>query len=119
MTNYIEQDLNQEPPSLVQDKYPILSERREIAEEQPVEYFTTLERSQEDANLRMIRYYSAIQTDMRRDYRHFYLVHTDPSASCVQEWKQELQTIAEVLTPEQCVQELDRPSHESKFDFLD
>jgi chromo domain-containing protein 1 len=37
----------------------------------------------------------------------------------VQQWKQELQTIAEVMTPEQCVSELSRPSTESKFNFLD
>jgi chromo domain-containing protein 1 len=119
MTNYVEQDLHKEPLSMIQDKYPILSERREIAEEHPVDYFNTLERSQDEANLHMLRYYSAVQTDMRRDYRHFYVVHSDPSAPCVQQWKQELQTIAEVMTPEQCVSELSRPWKESKFNFLD
>ena len=118
-TNYIEQDIHKEPLSAIQDKFPILSERREIAEEYPVDYFNTVKRSQDQANLHMLRYYSAIQTDLRRDYRHFYVVHTEPSAPCVQQWTQELQTIAEVMTPEQCVNELSQPSADSKFDFLD
>jgi chromo domain-containing protein 1 len=49
MTNYVEQDLHKEPLSMIQDKYPILSERREIAEEHPVDYFNTLEQSQDEA----------------------------------------------------------------------
>jgi chromo domain-containing protein 1 len=104
---------------MVQDEYPILSERRAVAEEHPMDYFNTLERSQDDANLHMLRYYSALQTDMRRDYRHFYVVHVEPSVPCVQQWKQELQTIAEVMTPEQCIEELERSSKGSKLDFLD
>jgi chromo domain-containing protein 1 len=97
----------------------MLSERRIIAEAKPLDYFNRLAHSQEDANSIMIGYYAAIQADMRRNYRHFYIVHTDPLAKCAQQWKQDVQTIAEVITPEQCIQELEKDSKESKFDFRD
>lgn len=117
-TNYIEQDDPVAPLSLVPDKYPILSERRIIAEEQPVDYFNTLKRSQEEANLNMIRYYAGLQVDLRRDYRHFFVVHTEPGAPYIQRWKEEIQTIAGVITPEECIKELE--NHESGlFDFCE
>lgn len=99
------------------DSFPILSERRIIAEEQPVDYFRTHERSQVEANLRMIRYYAGLQVHMRRDYRHFFVVHTEPSEPYVQQWKQEIQTIAGVLTPEECIEELGKDDSSSLFDF--
>lgn len=122
-TNYIEQDSPVQPFSAVSDNYPIMSERRVVADEQPLNYFNTLARSQEEANLRMIQYYSTLQIDMRRDYRHFFVVHTEPSAAYVKDWKQEMQNIAEVITPEQCVAELARSSRyggkETMFDFCE
>ncbi|KAF1935467.1 hypothetical protein EJ02DRAFT_389143 [Clathrospora elynae] len=118
-TNYIEQDDSSTPVSLVADKYPIISERREIAECQPVDYFNTLAHSQEKANLHMIRYFAGLQVDMRREYRHFFVVHTEPRAPYVQQWKQEIQTIAEVITPEQCVEEFQKAGEDSLFDFCE
>lgn len=122
-TNYIEQDSPVQPLSAFSDKYPVMSERRIIAEEQPLDYFDTLARSQEEANLRMIRYYAGLQVDMRRDYRHFFVIHTEPFATCVRQWKQEVQTIVDVLTPEQCVAELARnesdASQRPMFDFCE
>jgi chromo domain-containing protein 1 len=118
-TDYIEQDSPVEPLSLIQDKFPILSERRIIAEAQPLDYFNRLAHSQDDANFHMIVYYAAMQADMRRNYRQFYVVHTEPSVLCAQQWKENVQTIAEVITPEQCIEELSKESKESKFDFLD
>jgi chromo domain-containing protein 1 len=118
-TDYIEQDSPVESLSNISDKYPILSERRIIAEEQPVDYFNTLARSQEKANLHMIRYFAGLQMDMRRDYRHFFVVHTEPSAPCVKEWTNEIQTIAGVVTPEQCILELEKDGSESMFDFCE
>ncbi|KAH7392816.1 hypothetical protein BKA66DRAFT_456953 [Pyrenochaeta sp. MPI-SDFR-AT-0127] len=118
-TNYIEQDDPIAPLSLVPDKYPILSERRVIANVPPVEYFKTLTRSQNDANLHMLRYYAGLQVDMRRDYRHFYVVHIEPGAPCVQQWKEEIQTISDVITPAQCVDELMKCGEESIFDFCE
>ncbi|KAI5381014.1 hypothetical protein J4E82_000213 [Alternaria postmessia] len=118
-TNYIEQDDPVVPLSAVADKYPILSERRAIAECEPVDYFNTVARSKEAANLNMIRYYAGLQVDMRRDYRHFYVVHTEPKAKYIQEWKQEIQTIADVITPEQCINEMLKDGQDSMFDFYE
>ena len=101
------------------DKFPILSERRIIADCEPVDYFNTLARSQEDANTNMIRYYAGLQVDMRRDYRNFFIVHTEPAAPCVQRWKQEIQTIAGILTTRKCAQELSKSSEDSMFDFCE
>ncbi|KAI4694047.1 uncharacterized protein J4E84_002627 [Alternaria hordeiaustralica] len=117
--NFIEQDSPDAPLSLKADKHPILSERRAIAECEPVDYFNTLKLSQQAANLNMIRYYAGLQVDMRRDYRHFYVVHTEPTASYVKEWKQEIQTIAEVITPEQCVKEFKKSGQDSMFNFFE
>lgn len=118
-TNYVEQDASVQPISTIPDKYPVLSERRIIAEEHPVDYFNTLARSQEEANHHMIRYYAGLQIDMRRDYRHFFIVHTDPSETCVKAWTTEIQTIADVITPERCVQELGKDGDESMFNFCE
>jgi len=90
-----------------------------IAECEPVDYFNTLKRSQQAANLNMIRYYAGLQVDMRRDYRHFYVVHTEPTASYVKEWKQEIQTIAEVISPEQCIKEFKKSGQDSMFNFFE
>ncbi|KAI4650076.1 uncharacterized protein J4E78_008358 [Alternaria triticimaculans] len=117
--NYIEQDSPDAPFSLKADKHPILSERRAIAECEPVDYFNTLKRSQQAANLNMIRYYAGLQVDMRRDYRHFYVVHTEPTASYVKEWKQEIQTIAEVITPGRCIKEFKKSGQDSMFNFFE
>ncbi|KAI4689653.1 uncharacterized protein J4E88_003008 [Alternaria novae-zelandiae] len=117
--NYIEQDSPDAPFSLKADKHPILSERRAIAECEPVDYFNTLKRSQQAANLNMIRYYAGLQVDMRRDYRHFYVVHTEPTASYVKEWKQEIQTIADVITPGQCIKEFEKSGQDSMFNFFE
>ncbi|KAG9195358.1 hypothetical protein G6011_00479 [Alternaria panax] len=118
-TNYIEQDDPIVPLSTVVDKYPILSERRIIAECEPVDYFNTVARSKEAANLNMIRYYAGLQVDLRRDYRHFYVVHTEPKAKYVEQWKQEIQTIADVITPEQCIKEFLKDGQDSMFDFYE
>ncbi|KAH6642779.1 hypothetical protein C7974DRAFT_372654 [Boeremia exigua] len=119
-TNYIEQDHPAEPLSPVQDKYPILSERREIAEDPTLDYFNRRAHSREDANTHMIGYYAAMQaTDMRRAYRQFYVVHTEPEAACAQQWKASIHNIADVITPEQCCNEFSKASKDSLFDFLD
>jgi chromo domain-containing protein 1 len=121
--NYIEQDSPVQALNISSDNFPVMSERRIIAEEKPVEYFTALAYSQEEANLRMIRYYAGLQIDLRRDYRHFYVVHTDTAATCVKQWKEEIQSIAEVITPQQCINELakDGSGHGTNqmFDFYE
>lgn len=122
-SNYIEQDTTTQPLSAVFDHFPIMSERRIIAEEQPLDYFNTLSRDPEEANMRMIQYYAGLQIDMRRSYRHFFVVHTEPFAPCVREWKKDIQTITDVITPEQCVTELSESATEGDkqpmLDFLE
>jgi chromo domain-containing protein 1 len=120
-TNYIEQESLAQPLSISFDKFPVMSERRVIAEEEPVGFFKAREHSREEANLRMIRYYAGLQSDLRRDYRHFYVVHTEPTADCAKQWREEIQSIAEVITPEQCIEELLEnvlePGADLMFDF--
>ncbi|KAF2031615.1 hypothetical protein EK21DRAFT_62655 [Setomelanomma holmii] len=120
-TKYIEQDSPTQPLSAISDKFPVMSERRVIAEEQPLDYFNTVERSQGEANLRMIQHYAGLQVDMRRDYRHLYVVHTEPFAPCARSWKQEIQSIGDVVSLEQCIKELARDgltdSEGQLFDF--
>jgi chromo domain-containing protein 1 len=102
----IEQDF---PVRLVHarvDNFPIMSERRVFAEEEPIDYFNALAHSRQEANLRMIRYYSSLHVDMRRDYRHFYVVHPDHLGACATQWKHEIQTLTDVVTPEQYIAEL-------------
>jgi chromo domain-containing protein 1 len=121
--DYIEQDSPVQPLSAISVKYPIMSERRIIAEEPPVDYFNTLARNPEEANLRMIQYYGGLQVDMRRDYRQFYVVHTEPSARCARQWKQEIHSLADVISPEQCVKELSKSGEaygkQPMFDFCE
>jgi chromo domain-containing protein 1 len=122
-TNCIEQDCSVQPLSAKCDTFPIMSERRIVAEEKPIDYFNVLASSREEANLRMIRYYGGVHIDMRRDYRHFYVVHTDRLAVHAKRWKQEIQTITDVITPERCITELSGDtSDEGKqpmFDFYE
>lgn len=122
LTHYIEQDYQDpnEPMSTIKDKYPILSHRREVAAHASLNYFKHLENSQEDANTLMIGHYAAMQSAcLRRDYRQFYVVHPKSKAACAQQWKTSIHTITDVITPEQCIEELSKPSKESLFDFLD
>lgn len=68
----------------------------------------------------MIGYYAAMQSaDLRRAYRYFYVVHTEPEAASVKKWRDSIHSIAGVISPEQCIEELTKPSKESLFDFLD
>jgi chromo domain-containing protein 1 len=91
-----------------------------VAEHPPVDYFNRLANSQEDANTHMVGYYAAMQSaDMQRAYRYFYVVHTEPEAACAKEWKASIHNIADIITPEQCMEELRKSSKDSLFDFLD
>jgi chromo domain-containing protein 1 len=117
----IEQDAPGQASDTKPDKFPIISERREFANEEPLDYFNALARSREKANLRMVRYYGGLHIDMRRAYRHFYIVHTDVSGACALQWKREIQTLTDVITPQQCVVGLkrrgDHKGQNRMFDF--
>lgn len=104
----------------MKDKFPILSHRRELAEDPTINYFNLLESSQEEANTQMIGHFAAIHSAfLRRDYRYFYVVHTEPKAKCAEQWRAEIHTITDIITPERCVEELTKPSKESLLDFMD
>jgi chromo domain-containing protein 1 len=121
-TNYIEQDSPVVPLSLKADKYPIMSECRDVADEEPVAYFRSLAQSREKANLRMIRFYAGLHVDSRRDYRHFYIVHTDCSGPSVEQWQREVQTLTGIMTPEECIKELSKDGADAidqKIDFYE
>ncbi|KAH3915015.1 hypothetical protein HBH56_083340 [Parastagonospora nodorum] len=121
-TEYIEQDSPVLPLSQKADKFPIMSERRVVAKNEPIDYFNSLARSHEKANLRMIRYYTALHMDLRRDYRHFYIVHTDPFSTPAKQWLRECSTITDVINPERCILELSKDGHDGEercFDFYE
>ncbi|KAL5121505.1 hypothetical protein ACEQ8H_000577 [Pleosporales sp. CAS-2024a] len=122
-TEYIEQDSPAVALSLRPDKFPIISERRIVASEEPVDYFNSLARSREKANLRMVRYYAGLHIDVRCDYRYLYVVHTDCSGSAAKQWQRECENITDIITPERCIDELskgDTGDEEGKlFDFYD
>lgn len=67
----------------------------------------------------MIRLYAGLQVDLRRTYRQFFVVHTKPEATCVRQWKEEIQTIAEVISPEKCLEELEKEGADGMFDFYE
>jgi chromo domain-containing protein 1 len=95
-----------------------MSERREIAQLTPLDYFNVLAKNQEDAEISMIGYYAALQSnDLQRHYRNFYVVHPEPGANCAQQWKDTIHNISDVITPERCAEELEKPSKDSLFDF--
>ncbi|KAF3000883.1 hypothetical protein E8E13_007818 [Curvularia kusanoi] len=119
-TSYIEQDPAtgwQAPLSSIEDKYPIMSMRREYAENPALDYFNL---SAEDANSNVIGYYAALHSaDLRRMYRKFYVVHTNPSTADAQHWLDTIHNISGVMSPKQCIEELSKPGKESLIDFLD
>lgn len=91
-----------------------------IAEHPPLNYFNRVAKSVEDANTHMVGYYAAMQSaDLRRAYRYFYVVHTEPEADCAKEWKANIHNFSAIITPEQCIEELGKPSEGSLFDFWD
>lgn len=91
--------------------------RREYAENPALDYFNL---SAEDANSNMIGYYAALHSvDLRRMYRKFYVVHTDPSAADAQHWIDTIHNISGVMSPKRCIEELSKPGKESLIDFLD
>lgn len=120
-TDYIEQDGPLEdiefPTAKSLDGRAILSKRREVDEEMVMEYFDAASHSQEEANYAFIQHYADIQVILRWKYRHFYVVHIEPLAPCARQWREGIQTIADVLSPEQFVEELEKSPDQSLFDF--
>ncbi|PSN67813.1 hypothetical protein BS50DRAFT_349495 [Corynespora cassiicola Philippines] len=111
-TKFIEQDGNGPYELRPDDYFPILSERKAVAGE----YFDALSKSQAEANHFMARYYSALIIELRRDYRHYCVVHTDPSKV---DWQNSIHNIDEVMTPEGFIKLFSQPPVRNHFDFYE
>jgi chromo domain-containing protein 1 len=109
-SHYIEQDCPGEWTKRPDDYWPIISERREVSEA----YFKALQHGQEQANDLQVEQFAGTVIDLRRDYRHFSVVHTEPSKV---DWQSRWHNIDEVMTPEQCIEYLEQPAHGNRFEF--
>jgi chromo domain-containing protein 1 len=122
-TNLIAQDRSDQPMGAKWDTFPIMSEPRVFAERDPIEYWNTLARSRDEANSRMVQHYASIHLEQRRIYRYYYVVHTDHLAVEAEQWQQKIQTITDVITPQQCIDELSREGgdegQQKLFDFYE
>ena len=111
-SQYIEQDCPGAWALRPDDYYPIISERREVSDG----YFQALQQSQEKANDAQVEMFAGTVIDLRRDYRHFSVVHTEPSKV---DWQSRWNNIDEVMTPEQCIEYLQRKiGQENRFEFF-
>jgi chromo domain-containing protein 1 len=122
-TDFIAQDCPDQPMDAKWDRFPIMSEPRVFAECDPIEYWDTLARSRDEANSRMVQHYANIHLEQRRIYRYYYVVHTDRLAVQAEQWQKEIQTITDVITPQQCIDELSREGgdkgQQKLFDFYE
>ena len=112
---YIDQD-----PTLAncpEDFWPIISENGTHMNV----YNDLVQHSQQEADFFGIEGYSVMMLgdELRRSYRHFYVVHLEPDT--VRHWQKELQHISDIITPEQCIEYLNESeevqSHDAKFSF--
>jgi chromo domain-containing protein 1 len=118
---YIEIDGPLDTVSMAWDKYPVISDRRDVIDEIPeYNYFAQRERGDRAAaNFTGILAASGNLALLRNDYRHLYVVHTMPMAPYAQAWKDKLVSIADIISPEMCVAELEKPGKVSMFDFCE
>lgn len=94
------------------DFFPIISMRQELAEDVGL-YYEARKQSQHEANTDMAHHYSGLVIMERRNYRHYFVVHTDPGEV---DWKETITTIDEVITPEKCIEYFEQEPKGSKFD---
>lgn len=95
------------------DYWPIMSERQEHVDE----YYAALEQgNQVEANRQQVKLYSEMMIDQARDYRHYFVVHTEPDRV---DWHEQWQHIEEIMTPEKCVEYIQQPAKGNRFDFFD
>ena len=110
-TEYVEQDIEDAPfIAHADDYYPIMSERSQVMEP----YFEALARSQHEANTSMVGLYAETILDLQRRYRHYFVVHTEPTKV---DWQSRWQHIDEIMTPEKCIEYFEQPAKESRFNF--
>jgi chromo domain-containing protein 1 len=111
---YIEQDNQQNNPERWKprpdDYYPIISERREVMQE----YFYALECGDKEEPMRgQVELFAGTVNALRRDYRHFCVVHTEPGEV---DWRKRWQNIDEVMTPAQCISYFEQPAKGNRFE---
>jgi len=94
------------------DFFPIISARQALAEDIGL-YYEARKRSQHDANTDMAHHYSGFVVVERRNYRHYFVVHTTPEEV---DWKDTITNIDEVMTPEKCIEYFEQEPKGSKFD---
>ena len=92
--------------------WPIISERKEVSivldnPDSSDAYYNCLSRSQAEANDYQVRMTADTVMGNRREYRHFFVVHTEPDKV---NWKIRWQHLDKVMTIEECIEELEKPS---------
>ncbi|KAF2182796.1 hypothetical protein K469DRAFT_711489 [Zopfia rhizophila CBS 207.26] len=98
------------------DYFPVMSFRKEHVGP----YFEALKRSQKEANNYMVDLFAQWIDSMKRDYRHFFVVHTgaelrDDAIEWMMRWKH----LEEVMTPEKCIEYFEQPPKGNRFDFFE
>ncbi|KAF2710940.1 hypothetical protein K504DRAFT_465972 [Pleomassaria siparia CBS 279.74] len=112
-SGYVEQQHQHFNRSIRADDYfPVMSARPEFLPD----YFKALDRSQEEANRWMVEMYAGLVVDRRRDYRQYFVVHTQPSEVS---WKDNCQNMDEIMTPQECIEYFEQPAKGNRFEFYD
>ncbi|KAH7112158.1 hypothetical protein B0J11DRAFT_542776 [Dendryphion nanum] len=99
---YVEQDDGGPYVARPTDYFPIISEKRQMCPQ----YYEQLARGQKEANKEQVKLFGERLVYLNRDYRHFIVVHTEPSDV---DWQQKYQQLDEIMTPEQLIQCLEEP----------
>lgn len=115
-TDYIEQDTPEPSIPRPDDYFPIISERYPIMEKF---YYPALTTSQSLANTKMVEYFGGMLIDQRQYYRQYFVVHTEPNGKDAKDWKERVQNIDEVMSPENCIKEFEGEARGSRFDFFE
>lgn len=113
-SGYCEPDGHFDPPADNRrlDFFPVISMRQDLAEDVGL-YYDALKHSQHEANTDMACHYSGLVVMERRNYRHYFVVHTNPE---MVDWKETITNIDEVITPQKCIEYFEQPPKGSKFD---
>jgi chromo domain-containing protein 1 len=118
---YIEADETEEAANMAWDRFPVISDRRGTVEDDVEDYYFIQSGHTDKATATISNIWTAAANlvNLRRDYRYLYVVHTLPMAAYAQKWKDEIPIIAEVISPQQCGAELQKPGQVSMFDFCE
>ncbi|KAL5424987.1 hypothetical protein PMIN07_010671 [Paraphaeosphaeria minitans] len=113
-SGYCEPDGHFDPPADNRrlDFFPVISMRQDLAEDVGL-YYEARKKSQHEANTDMAHHYSGLVVMERRNYRHYFVVHTSPE---MVDWKETITNIEEVITPEKCIEYFEQAPKGSRFD---